>query len=279
MIIDTHTHFYDPTREQGVPWPNKDNELLYRTVLPEHHRALAEPEGVTGTVVVEASAWLEDNQWILDLAENDPWIVGLVGHVDPGEDFAANIARFADHPLFLGIRLGGGYFDNLHDGTTLQDIEELNKNLLALDVLVRGEQIDAVGAVARLFPELRIVVDHIGHVPIDGNEPDAAWQDSMGRLVEASKNVYCKVSAVPEQAAQQPAPGAGDYYKPTLDALWRLFGEDRVVFGTNWPVSDRAADFATVMSIVRDYVEPLGPEAAAKYWCENGRKAYRFADR
>ena len=72
MIIDTHTHFYDPTRPEGVPWPPADNELLYRTVLPEHHRALAVPEGVTGTVVVEASAWLADNQWILDLAADDP---------------------------------------------------------------------------------------------------------------------------------------------------------------------------------------------------------------
>ena len=51
MIIDTHTHFYDPTRLQGVPWPPADNKLLYRTVLPEHHKALALPEGVTGTVV------------------------------------------------------------------------------------------------------------------------------------------------------------------------------------------------------------------------------------
>jgi L-fuconolactonase len=279
MIIDTHTHFYDPSRPQGVPWPAKDNQLLYRTVLPQHHRALAEPEGITGTVVVEASAWLDDNQWILDLAEQDPWIVGLVGHVDPGQEFAQNLARFAEHPLFLGIRLGGGYFDNLYEGTTLQDVEELAKNLLALDVLVRGEQIDGVAAVARLFPELRIVIDHIAHVPIDGNEPDRAWQEAMARAAGASKNVYCKVSALAEQAVEQPAPADPAFYRPTLEALWRIFGEDRVVFGTNWPVSDRAADFATVVGIVRDYVDGLGPEAAAKYWVENGRRAYRFEDR
>ena len=83
MIIDTHTHFYDPSRPEGVPWPGPDNELLYRTVLPADYRQFAEPEGVTGTVVVEASGWLEDNQWILDLAEEDPFIVGLVGHIDP----------------------------------------------------------------------------------------------------------------------------------------------------------------------------------------------------
>lgn len=277
MKIDTHTHFYDPTREQGIPWPPADNELLYRTVLPEHHRELAMREGITGTVVVEASAWLEDNQWILDLAADDPWIVGFVGHVDPGEGFAEGLSRFSDHPKFLGIRLGGTHFDNLHSATMLQDLEELGKNLLALDVLVRGEQIDAVGAVARLFPELRIVINHIGHVAIDGAEPDASWQDAMARTAEC-RNVYCKVSAVPEQATTQPAPTNAEYYRPTLDALWRMFGEDRVIFGTNWPVSDRAADFASAVAIVRDYVESLGPEAAHKYWYSNGKKAYRFAD-
>ena len=278
LIIDTHTHFYDPTRPQGIPWPPADNELLYRTVLPAHHRELAEREGITGTVVVEASSWLDDNQWILDLAAEDPWIVGFVGHIDPGAEFAEQLARFADHPQFLGIRLGGGVFDDLHSGTALQDIEELAKNLLALDVLVRGEQIDAVGAVARLFPELRIVIDHIGHVPIDGDEPEAAWQEAMTRTAEC-RNVYCKVSAVAEQSVTQPAPSDADFYRPTLDALWRIFGEDRVIFGTNWPVSDRAADFAAVVAIVRNYVEALGPEAAAKYWYANGKKAYRFTDR
>ena len=83
-IIDTHTHFYDPTRPQGVPWPPKDDSVLYRRVLPRDFRALAEPLGITGTVVVEASPWEEDNQWILDLAAQDPFLLGLVGHLKPG---------------------------------------------------------------------------------------------------------------------------------------------------------------------------------------------------
>src|SRR5262245_55089403 len=66
-IIDTHTHFYDPTRPQGVPWPPKSDGLLYRPVYPDEFRKLAAPHGVSGTVVVEASPWLEDNQWVLDL--------------------------------------------------------------------------------------------------------------------------------------------------------------------------------------------------------------------
>ena len=69
MIIDTHVHIFDPFRPEGAPWPDPENELLYRTTLPEQVKAQAMPEGVDGVVVVEASEWVEDNQWILDIAK------------------------------------------------------------------------------------------------------------------------------------------------------------------------------------------------------------------
>src|SRR5690242_19820768 len=80
-IIDTHTHFYDPSRPQGVPWPPKNDPVLYRTVLPAEFRSITEPLGVRGTVVVEASALVEDNAWILEIAKNEPFLLGLVGHL------------------------------------------------------------------------------------------------------------------------------------------------------------------------------------------------------
>ena len=78
-IVDTHTHFYDPSRPQGVPWPAKTDSLLYRTVLPADFRKVSAAYGVTGTVVVEASAWVEDNQWIFEMAKTDTSLLGLVG--------------------------------------------------------------------------------------------------------------------------------------------------------------------------------------------------------
>ena len=71
-IIDTHVHFYDPTRPQGIPWPGKNNKQLYRPVLPDEFKRLSKPFGVAGTIVVEASPWIEDNQWCLDLAAKEP---------------------------------------------------------------------------------------------------------------------------------------------------------------------------------------------------------------
>ncbi|NQW48839.1 MAG: amidohydrolase, partial [Planctomycetes bacterium] len=65
-VIDTHTHFYDPARPSGVAWPGKDDATLYRTMLPPDWQKVANPSGVTGTIVVEASPLVEDNQWLID---------------------------------------------------------------------------------------------------------------------------------------------------------------------------------------------------------------------
>ena len=111
MIIDTHIHLYDPTRPQGVPWLSPDDEVLYRKVFPEDYKALAIPEGVTGTVVVEASEWVEDNQWILDIAADEPFIVGFVGNLQPGsEDFAVTVtpAENSGLPVSVTPSCGGG---------------------------------------------------------------------------------------------------------------------------------------------------------------------------
>ena len=108
-VIDVHTHFYDPTRKEGVPWPGKDDKVLYRPVLPKEFRELAKPHGVTGTVVVEASPWVEDNQWLLDLAKDNGVIVGVVGRLLLTDaDFAKHLARFAKNPLYRGIRVNEG---------------------------------------------------------------------------------------------------------------------------------------------------------------------------
>jgi predicted TIM-barrel fold metal-dependent hydrolase len=106
--IDAHTHFYDPRRPGGIPWPSKGDTVLYRPVLPDDLWRVA--PRLTGTVVVEASPRLEDNQWILDLAETDQHtdqrIVGCVGHLTPGTpEFASHLTRFAANRLFRGIRI------------------------------------------------------------------------------------------------------------------------------------------------------------------------------
>jgi hypothetical protein len=127
-VIDAHTHFYDPTRPGGVPWPSPEDKVLHRTVLPLDWEAVVRPLGVTGTIVVEASPWVEDNQWLLDLAARERprhapgmlGIVGVVGNLPVGEAGCGDlVTRFARQPLFRGIRVNG---DKLLAGLASADV-------------------------------------------------------------------------------------------------------------------------------------------------------------
>jgi len=276
MIIDTHTHFYDPSRPEGVPWPPANNRPLHRTVLPDDFIAVAAPHGVTATVVVEASAWPADNQWILDLVDANPALVGFVGHVDPDRPtFADELAQWVQHPRFCGIRCGARYFEDIHAGTFLQDMATLASHDRQLDVLVRQEHFDAVIALAAQLPTLRIVIDHIGHMPIDGEAITPTWVDHYQRLA-AAPNISMKVSAMIEQSVIQPAPTELTFYRPTLDILWQSFGEDRVIYGSNWPVLERAGNYSTAFQLVHQYFTEKGERAYAKYFWENAQKIYRL---
>lgn len=277
MAIDTHTHFYDPNRTQGVPWPPSDNELLYRTVLPPHLKTLAEPVGITGTVVVEASPWVDDNQWILDLAEKEPYIVGFVGNLDPDSDtFDADLDRLSENPIFRGIRIGRGH---LQGGALARSgVRRLADNDLSLDILAGPDQLSLVADLARKLPDMRIVLNHVAHVPIDGLTPDAAWIDGLHAVAEFPQ-VFCKVSGMVEMAKKSPAPVEMAYYAPTMDHLWEILGEDRLIYGSNWPVCERAVDYATVYRIAEEYFASIGSEALKKVFYSNPTLAYGIRER
>lgn len=280
MIIDTHTHFYDPFRPEGVPWPPPDHPFLYRRVLPADLKALPGTEEVTGTVVVEASSWLEDNPWILELAADEPWIVGFVGQLPVGQpDFHQHLTRLAADPLFRGIRCGGDRFLQNHPKDFLTDLKALAERNLTLDVLIRAEHLDAVLAVAHQIPELRIVINHILHMPVDGEPIRAEWQARMERAASVP-NLYMKVSAVMEQSTQSPAPLELDFYRPALDLLWETFGTHRVLYGSNWPVSDRSGrTYADYLNMVTAYFAEKGEAATANYFWRNASTVYQWVQR
>lgn len=280
-IVDTHTHFYDPSRPQGVPWPGKGTPL-YRTVLPDDWAKLALPLGVTSTVVVEASAWLEDNQWILDLAAKDKRIVGFVGRLDPlAPDFAANLKRFATNPIFRGIRLSSATFvEHARKPEFLAAMKLLTEQGLQIDVNGGGgPYLQAVAELANAIPDLLIVIDHVGGAG-DPTQLKDEWKNGM-QVAGKKTNVFCKVSALTEQTKTDfgKAPQDTAFYLPILDHVWSCFGEDRVIYGSNWPVSDKGAPYDVVFRIVKEYFSAKGSAAEEKYFYKNSQTAYRWVAR
>ncbi len=275
--IDTHVHFYDPTRPQGVPWPPKNLEILYRPHLPEDFSKLTRGLGVAGVVVVEASPLVEDNQWILDLAAANPLIVGFIGHLEPGEpEFAANLKRFVANPIFRGLRFHQDVLTKgLGQPAFEKDLKALAERRLTLDVVGGPGLLPLIPRLAKLAPELRIVIDHLPFR--DWPVEPAAMREALRETAQLP-NVYAKISDVPRQingrVVDDPA-----FYFSTLDILWEEFGPERAMYGSNWPVSDLVAPYATVHHIVAAWISGKGVAAEKKFFWKNSLAAYHWQPR
>lgn len=274
-VIDTHTHFYDPTRPEGVPWPPEDDPL-HRRVMPEEYTGLVEPLGVTGTVVVEASPWVEDNAWLLELARRKPAIVAVVGNLDPADaQFADHLERFAADPLFRGIRINAANLrQRLEDEEFVAGIERLAAADLSLDLLGGSTMLPDALTLSQVAPELRIVLDHL---PFDRPE-DSQQREAFDRALDAiaeRPTVYAKISNVLREQDGELVTDV-DHYRPRLDELWARFGERRVIYGSNWPVSNRVGPYEDVLRVVAEYVTQRGPEPAARFFAGNAADAYKF---
>jgi predicted TIM-barrel fold metal-dependent hydrolase len=280
-MVDTHTHFYDPRRAEGVPWPARDDTFLYRPVLPAEYRKLTEPLGITGTVVVEASARVADNHWILDLAAKEPFLLGLVGNLAPGTpDFAEHFPTLSAQKKFVGIRVSSGPLgQGLDKPEFLADLERLSDAGRELDINVGPDLLPLVDTLATKLPDLRIVINHLANVRIDGPALDAIWLRDL-KAVAKHPQVYLKVSALVEGASQgnRVAPVDPAYYKPVLDAVWDVFGDERVIYGSNWPVSARYASYDVVQRIVQEHANGNGAAASARFFHANAKAAYRWPE-
>lgn len=280
-IVDTHTHFFDPNRENGVPWPTKGTSL-YRPVYPKHWLEVAQPHGVTETVVVEASGWLEDNQWLLDVAAENKCVVGVVGNLDPlHTDFVRHIKRFGNNPVFRGVRISGAHAIQMDKPDFLEAVGLMADMGLEIDVNGPPTIHSSVEKLAKTIPSLRIVLNHVG-IAGDAAQVTQSWRDSI-RSLGRQPNVYCKISALTEQTEESnsnygSAPRDVAYYEPILSHCWDSFGEDRLIYGSNWPVCEKGGTYADQFGIVQKYFASKGQLASEKYFWKNALAAYRWAE-
>lgn len=283
-IIDCHIHLFDPTRPQGVPWPPKDNAVLYRPALPDRYRRIAAPLGVVGAIEVEASPWLEDNQWVLNIAAKDPLILGMIGNLEPGKpDFGKRLDRFHKNPLFLGIRYGNLWgrdmAADLSQPQFLSDMKLFARTGLTLDSANPNPAL--VGAIVRLtdaVPELRVVIDHLPQMRKPADQ--ATLREYQGHLRQIGKrpNIYVKISEVYRRVDGN-IPTELAFYTDTLDEIFGVFGSDRVIFGSDWPNSDSWKPYPDVLKLVQEYFAAKGLAASEKYFWKNSVKAYRWKKR
>lgn len=285
QIIDTHIHLYDTSRSEGVDWPPVADKILYRPVLTEHFDEVANREGIASTVIVEASSRPEDNQWMLDLVKHNPdRYLALVGSLPIGTDeFSSLLERFSKDSRFVGIRMRdrpGG--DDFFTDAVWRDLGLLAGKGLTLDVLINNFTINEVAEVAKRLPDLKIMINHLGGLSITNDPLDIKWKESLENASQY-ENVYCKVSGIFQRAGIKPTPKDRSFYSPVFEIVFDAFGEDRIVYGSNWPVTDRGGSYAEQLNIIRGYFNPpvmrlkesiKGELIAKKLFRENAVKFY-----
>src|SRR4051812_1478982 len=195
-IIDTHIHLFDPTRPQGAPYsgPRTAAGTPPQSAYPDRYRQLATPLGIVGAIKVEASPWIEDNLWVLEVAQRDTIIVGVIGNLEPDKpEFAEYLGRYRKNPLFRGIRYGnlwGRDFTRQAENPIFVDgLKLVAQADLVLDTA--NPRVDLLEAVVRItdkVPDLRVVIDHLPS--LEPTQETRATYDRMLREIGPRAQIY-----------------------------------------------------------------------------------------
>jgi len=280
-VIDTHIHLFDSTRPQGAPYAGPGG-VSPKVSLPDRYRKLAEPLGIVGAIKVEASPWIEDNLWALQVAQKDTIMVGVVGNLQPEKpEFPEYLARYHRNPLFRGIRYGNLWnydlSEQVRNARFIEGLRLLAQADLVLDTANPDIQLlEAVVRVSDKVPDLRVVIDHLPKLETMPST-QAAYDNVLLELRQRT-NVFVKLSSVIHRVNGQLSTDLASH-RDRLARLMNVFGEDRVLFGSDWPNSDGVAPIDKVVGIVRAYFEAQPRSVAEKYFWKNSMRVYKWIRR
>jgi L-fuconolactonase len=243
---------------------------------------VARPLGIVGAIEVEASPWIEDNLWVLEVSQADTIMVGTVGNLEPDKpEFPEYLERYHKNPLFRGMRYGnlwGRDFTKASENPTfINGLKLLAQAGLILDTAnPRITLLEAVVRITDQVPDLRVMVDHLPSMePTDAERP--AYERLLAEIGKRPQ-IYVKVSEVAHRVNGQVSFDVNSY-RNRLDHLIGVFGEDRIVFGSDWPNSDGVGPIDKVVGVVKEYFSAKPRALQEKYYWKNSVAAYRWVKR
>lgn len=249
-MIDSHVHFYDPTRSNGIVWPEKDSGLP-PSVLPNDFLDVAKDTGVKGVIAIETSRRFEDDVWLLRLAEQERLIVGVVLNLQPDQpEFERRYAIAKRSEYFCGIRLRPIIDYDLGSAVLRENIALLNENGHTIEFGAKSTKDKTTFAqLAGEFRQTHWILDHCGHPEVDTKSLDEEWLESMMGISQ-QPNAFVKLT---DPFAFMPSPDSGSMgatCEHIMAALYSMFGDQKLVFGSNWPVCSLSANYKSVVDVL-----------------------------
>lgn len=271
VTIDAHQHYwqiqnFEYAWHKQVNLPEMNKDFLPVDILPQM-QAL----GIQYSVLIQADNSLDETAWMLDLARRYPHIAGVVGWVDlAAPDVAAALERLASDPFFKGIRVMPApqqEWQSLSHG-----LRALAERDLACDLLPAPGTLPLVVEMMRAHPETRFVVNHLaGQALTPGGV--ASWTEQLSPLSQLP-NVFLKFSAI--QGLAEPPPITAATLRPYLASALALFGAQRLLFASDWPVSTLTGPYHECIEIMRAVTAPLSAEEQARIWGQSAVEVYHL---
>jgi L-fuconolactonase len=277
LIVDSHQHFWQVGRFD-YPWMTPEVEVLCHDYLPATLEPILARNGVGRTILVQASNSAPETQWLLSLAESNPFIAGVVGWVDlQRNDVGRQLDQCASHPKFKGVRHlveSEPADDWLAQDAVVRGLGELAQRGLSYDLLVHTRHLKYAREVIEKTPQLRFVVDHVAKPPIKRAEIDQ-WAVGLKELAAAG-NVWCKLSGLVTEADW--ANWRVEDLAPYVDKALEYFGPARLMFGSDWPVCLLAASYDRVLEAFHTLLADLSEEDRDLIFSKNASAFYRIQE-
>ena len=279
MIIDSHHHFWNPERRDYYWMGGEDLAAIRRPIGPDDMRPLLEATGVDGTIIVQTIPSLEETEEFLATAAETDFVKGVVGWVDlisPG--VANDLSRLLAGP-------GGSYLKGIrhqaHDEEdkswlaredVIRGIKACGAEGLVYDLLPKEPELPACIACVDAAPEVQFVLDHIAKPRISEGEM-APWVGLVTELAERP-NVACKLSGMITEADWKS--WNVEDLRQYSDIVLDVFGPDRVMFGSDWPVCLLAGEYDQVVTAAKALTETLADEERRKVFGQNAARIYKL---
>lgn len=257
-MIDAHQHIWR-LGQNGCVWPTGAEAAIFRDFVLDDFAEVAAPLGVTRTVLVQSQEDARDTQWLLDIAEVASTVAAVVGWTDlAAADAAEQVASLAARPKLAALRpmVQDRAADWYDDPALVAGFRAMTGAGLRLDALVRVAHLPALDRLAGRMPDLPIVIDHAAKPRIGAEGGFVEWHSAIAPLSERA-NVSCKLSGLLTECAGATAEAVEPYIAAILD----LFGPERVMWGSDWPVLELASTYTAWLGLARAGV-PASAHAA-----------------